>query len=82
MRINTYQIGGDNYGYPGIIYGACPNQENEEEKNEIEAMDMTLCGDADILKVADIQSASRLYEVANLAFPFLKRFIRLWKIFL
>ena len=48
--------------------------ENEEEKNEIEAMDMTLCGDADILKVAEIKSVSRLYEVENQVF--LKEFLR------
>lgn len=48
--------------------------EDEEEKKEIEAMDMTLCGDADILKVAGIKSASRLYEVENLVF--LKEFLR------
>lgn len=48
--------------------------EDEEEKREIEAMDMTLCGDADILRVAGIKSAGRLYEVENLVF--LKEFLR------
>lgn len=44
------------------------------EKEEIEAMDLTLCGDADILKVAKIESKSRLYEVENRIF--LKEFLR------
>ena len=48
--------------------------EDAEEKAAIEAMDMTLCGDADILRVAGIKSASRQYEVDNLVF--LKEFLR------
>lgn len=47
---------------------------DEEEKKRIEAMDMTLCGDADILRVAKIESMGRLYEVEN--FVFLKEFLR------
>ncbi|MDE7013662.1 MAG: WecB/TagA/CpsF family glycosyltransferase [Kineothrix sp.] len=52
--------------------------EDAEEKNAIEAMDMTLCGDADILRVAGIKSASRQYEVDNLVFlkEFLRRMVR------
>ena len=48
--------------------------EDAEEKAAIEALDMTLCGDADILRVAGIKSASRQYEVDNLVF--LKEFLR------
>lgn len=48
--------------------------EDEEIKEEIEAMDITLCGDTDILKVAGIGSASRFYEVENRVF--LKEFLR------
>lgn len=77
--LDDYVGGG---GLNTILYITAPMLimagENEEEKNEIEAMDMTLCGDADILKVADIQSASRLYEVENLVFlkEFLRRLVR------
>ena len=48
--------------------------EDAAENAAIEAMDMTLCGDADILRVAGIKSASRQYEVDNLVF--LKEFLR------
>ena len=41
---------------------------DEEEKRCIEGMDLTLCGDADILKAAGIESVSRRYEVENLFF--------------
>lgn len=47
---------------------------DEEEKKCIESMDMTLCGDADILRVAGIDSAGRLYEVENRVF--IKEFLR------
>lgn len=47
---------------------------DEEEKRCIEGMDLTLCGDADILKAAGIESVSRRYEVENLFF--LKEFLR------
>lgn len=47
---------------------------DEEEKRLIEAMDMTLCGDTDILRVAKIDAMGRLYEVEN--FVFLKEFLR------
>lgn len=47
---------------------------DEEEKHLIEAMDMTLCGDTDILRVAKIDAMGRLYEVEN--FVFLKEFLR------
>lgn len=47
---------------------------DEKEKERILSMDMTLCGDPDILKVAKIESKSRLYEVENLIF--LKEFLR------
>lgn len=51
---------------------------SEEEKRFIESMDITLCGDADILRVAKIESVSRLYEVENLVFlkEFLRRIVR------
>lgn len=51
---------------------------DEEEKNCIESMDLTLCGDADILRVAGIASAGRLYEVENRVFlkEFLRRLVR------
>ncbi|MBR6771166.1 MAG: WecB/TagA/CpsF family glycosyltransferase [Lachnospiraceae bacterium] len=45
-----------------------------EEKRWIEEMDLTLCGEADILKAAGIESVGRLYEVENLVF--LKEFLR------
>ena len=48
--------------------------QDEEEKNCIETMDLTLCGDADLLRVAEIDSPSRTYEVANRVF--LKEFLR------
>lgn len=44
------------------------------EKERILSMDMLLCGDADILKVAKIESKSRQYEVEKLIF--LKEFLR------
>lgn len=47
---------------------------DEEEKRLIEAMDMTLCGDTDILRVVKIDAMGRLYEVEN--FVFLKEFLR------
>ncbi len=47
---------------------------DEEEKKCIESVDLTLCGDADILRVARIDSAGRLYEVENRVF--LKEFLR------
>ncbi len=47
---------------------------DECEKERIESMDMTLCGEADILRVAKIDSKSRLYEVEHLVF--LKEFLR------
>ena len=51
---------------------------DEEEKKFIESMDMTLCGDADILRVAKIETVSRLYEIENLVFlkEFLRRIVR------
>lgn len=51
---------------------------DEEEKNSIESMDIVLCGDADILRVARIDSAGRLYEVENRLFlkEFLRRLVR------
>lgn len=55
---------------PTLILAA----KNEEEKQLIEAMDMTLCGDTDILRVAKIDAMGRLYEVEN--FVFLKEFLR------
>lgn len=65
-------------GLKTILYVTTPMLimagEDTEEKNTIEAMDMTLCGDADILRVAGIKSASRQYEVDNLFF--LKEFLR------
>ena len=65
-------------GLKTILYVTTPMMimagEDTEEKNTIEAMDMTLCGDADILRVAGIKSASRQYEVDNLFF--LKEFLR------
>lgn len=47
---------------------------DENEKHLLESMDLTLCGDADILKVARIQTVSRKYEVEN--YVFLKEFLR------
>lgn len=47
---------------------------DEEEKNCIESMDLTLCGDAELLRVSKIESASRQYEVENRVF--LKEFFR------
>ena len=54
---------------------------DESEKARIESMDMTLCGDSDILRVAKIESKSRLYETENLVFlkEFLRRVVRLDK---
>ncbi len=51
---------------------------DESEKARIESMDMTLCGDSDILRVAKIESKSRLYEIENLVFlkEFLRRIVR------
>ena len=51
---------------------------DEEEKNCIEDMDLTLCGDADILRVAKITSAGRIYEVEQRVFlkEFLRRLVR------
>lgn len=51
---------------------------DDGEKARIEAMDMTLCGDSDILRVAKIESKSRLYEIENLGFlkEFLRRVVR------
>ncbi len=51
---------------------------DEEEKNCIEDMDLTLCGDADILRVAKIASAGRIYEVEQRVFlkEFLRRLVR------
>ena len=75
IKLDSFIGGG---GLNTILYVTTPMLimagENEEEKNEIEAMDMTLCGDADILKVAEIKSVSRLYEVENQVF--LKEFLR------
>ena len=74
IKLDSFIGGG---GLNTILYVTTPMLimagENEEEKNEIEAMDMTLCGDADILKVAEIKSVSRLYEVENQVF--LKEFL-------
>lgn len=47
---------------------------DENEKKWLESMDLTLCGDADILQVAKIEKMSRRYEVAN--YVFLKEFLR------
>ncbi len=75
LRLDHYVGGG---GLNTILYITTPvlimAGENEEEKKEIESMDMTLCGDGDILKVAEIRSVSRQYEVENLVF--LKEFLR------
>ena len=75
LRLDGYVRGG---GLNTILYITTPvlimAGENEEEKKEIESMDMTLCGDADILRVAEIRSVSRQYEVENLVF--LKEFLR------
>lgn len=75
IKLDSFIGGG---GLNTILYVTTPMLimagENEEEKNEIEAMDMTLCGDADILKVAEIKSVSRLYEVENQVFQ--KEFLR------
>lgn len=51
---------------------------NEQEKEYIESMDLTMCGDADILRVANIESRSRIYEVENHIFlkEFLRRLVR------
>ncbi len=51
---------------------------DENEKERIESMDMTLCGESDILRVAKIESKSRSYEVENLVFlkEFLRRIVR------
>lgn len=52
--------------------------QDEEEKNCIESMDLTLCGDAELLRVAQIESVSRQYEVENQVFlkEFLRRLVR------
>ena len=75
ILLDDYFRGG---GLNTILYITAPllimAGEDEKEKNGIAAMDMTLCGDADILKVAEIKSVSRLYEVENLVF--LKEFLR------
>lgn len=75
LRLDDYVRSG---GLNTILYITTPvlimAGENEDEKKEIEAMDMTLCGDADILRVAEIRSVSRQYEVENLVF--LKEFLR------
>lgn len=75
IKLDSFIGGG---GLNTILYVTTPMLimagENEEEKNEIEAMDMTLCGDADILKVTEIKSVSRMYEVENQVF--LKEFLR------
>lgn len=67
-----------NGGLNTILYVTTPMLimagKDEEEKNCIEAMDLTLCGDTDILRVAKIDSAGRLYEVENRVF--LKEFLR------
>lgn len=47
---------------------------DEAEKERILSMDMLLCGDPDILKVAKIESKSRQYEVEKRIF--LKEFLR------
>ncbi len=71
-----------NGGLNTILYVTTPMLikagSDEEEKNSIESMDMTLCGDADILRVAKIDSAGRLYEVENRVFfkEFLRRLVR------
>lgn len=75
LLLDDYVKGG---GLNTILYITTPMLimagENEDEKREIEAMDMTLCGDADILRVGEIRSASRQYEVENMVF--LKEFLR------
>ncbi len=67
-----------NGGLNTILYVTTPMLimagNDEEEKNCIESMDLTLCGDTDILRVAKIDSAGRLYEVENRVF--LKEFLR------
>lgn len=67
-----------NGGLNTILYITTPALimagKDEEEKKLIEAMDMTLCGDTDILRVAKIETMGRLYEVENLVF--LKEFLR------
>lgn len=52
--------------------------QDEEQKKCIEAMDLTLCGDVDLLRVAKIDSSSRAYEVENRIFlkEFLRRLVR------
>lgn len=47
---------------------------DDGEKERIEAVDLTMCGDADILRVARIESRNRIYEVEN--HIFLKEFLR------
>lgn len=65
-----------------ILYITAPMlilaEKDAQEKELIEAVDMTLCGDADIIRVAKIESKSRLYEVENQIFikEFLKRMVR------
>lgn len=51
---------------------------DEQEKNCIESMDLTLCGDAELLRAAKIESVSRHYEVENRVFlkEFLRRMVR------
>lgn len=71
-----------NGGLNTILYVTTPMLimagNDEEEKNCIESTDLTLCGDADILRVAKIDSAGRLYEVENRIFlkEFLRRLVR------
>ena len=71
-----------NGGLNTILYVTTPMLimagNDEEEKNCIESMDLTLCGDTDILRVAGIDSAGRLYEVENRVFlkEFLRRLVR------
>ncbi len=71
-----------NGGLNTILYVTTPMLikagSDEEEKNSIESMDMTLCGDTDILRVAKIDSAGRLYEVENRVFfkEFLRRLVQ------
>ncbi|NTV77843.1 MAG: hypothetical protein HGA25_01525 [Clostridiales bacterium] len=47
--------------------------ENEEQKEWISSMDMTICGEADILRAANLASRNRIKEVEN--DEFLKEFV-------
>lgn len=51
---------------------------DEEKKNCIESIDLTLCGDSELLRVSGIESVSRQYEVENQMFlkEFLRRMVR------